>query len=114
MILLSGWILKNSKNIIENFKNIFYKYSATENFFTDRFKTYNFTETASYVIFDNNFVKIKLPGESSIFTVEAIAILETLKFISSSEIKIANIFSHSLSVLVSLSNYIYTKKNFLI
>lgn len=74
--------------------------------YTDASKSLLGTGCACYIPSTNNIIKVKLPSHCSIFTAEAIAICEALKFIYLSNADTSIILSDSLSVLTSLENTI--------
>lgn len=86
------------QNVIEQFQNYIHIY-------TDASKSEVGTGCAIFIPQFDFKSKIKLPKEMSIYSAEAYAILIALEFIKSSNLKSFVIFSDSMSVLLSISNY---------
>ena len=84
--------------------NLRMEYSSYLQIFTDGSKIGEYTGCAIYIPSKNYELKIKLDSILTVFTSEAIAILNALEYIKRNKIGQAVIFSDSLSVLQSLKS----------
>lgn len=110
IIDLSLHNIRNKNATIHNERKIAYLqriykyYPRFRKVFTDGSK-YEQSSACGFIT-DGNIFKFKLHNISSIFTCEALAILETLKYIDSLETNEILIITDSLSVLTALANKI--------
>ena len=111
----TGYILQKVENPKEKLTELLSKFPAEENFYTDGSKIGDRpVGAASFAYSQNSCIKIQLPYETSIFTAEAVAIREILKYILEQELKVVNILTDSQSVLKSLYSLSIKEKSYII
>ena len=108
-----GVKLQNAEDIKQTLEDNLVKFPSEENFYTDGSKINkdNDVGAASLAHLSNSCILLKLPPETSIFTAEATALRETLKFILEQEIKIANVFIDSQSLLKAICSSSFKNQN---